>query len=123
VENSVLSPSVYVEEGAVIRDSIIFEDATIERDAVINRSIIDKQVWIGDGAQIGYGDDTTPNQEDPQLLASGLTLIGKGAKVPKGIKIGRNCKIGCWVEEDDYPSDFIASGSSVDKKVPRRHQM
>jgi len=123
VENSVLSPAVYVEEGAVIRDSIVFEDATIERDAVVNRSIIDKQVWIGDGAQIGYGDDTTPNQEDPQLLASGLTLIGKGAKVPKGVKIGRNCKIGCWVEEDDYPSDFIASGSSVGKKVPRRHQV
>ncbi|MEW6142393.1 MAG: glucose-1-phosphate adenylyltransferase [Chloroflexota bacterium] len=123
VENSVLSPGVYVEEGAEIRDSIVFDETTIDRDVVINRSIIDKQVWIGNGAQVGFGDDMTPSQEEPQILNSGITVVGKGAKVPKGTKIGRNCKIGCWIEEDDYVSDFIASGSSVDKKIPRRHQV
>jgi len=34
VEHSVLSPGVYVEEGAVVRDSIIFDDCRIEAGAM-----------------------------------------------------------------------------------------
>jgi glucose-1-phosphate adenylyltransferase len=123
VENSILSPDVYVEEGAVVRDSLVFEDTTIDRNAVINRSIIDKQVWIGEGAVVGFGDDLTPNQEEPSILSSGISLVGKGAKVPPSARIGRNCKVGCWVEEDDFASLQVASGASVLKKVPRRYQV
>ncbi|MDP2725915.1 MAG: sugar phosphate nucleotidyltransferase, partial [Dehalococcoidia bacterium] len=57
VEHSVLSPGVYVEEGAMVRDSILFDDAHIESHASINRSIVDKEVWTGRGCQVGYGDD------------------------------------------------------------------
>ena len=44
VEHSVLSPGVFVEEGAVVRDSIIFDDCRIEAGAIVERSIIDKEV-------------------------------------------------------------------------------
>lgn len=123
VENSIVSRRVYVEEGAYVKDSIIFSDTTICRDSVIHRSILDKQVWVGAGCQIGYGDDYSPNRDEPRHLDTGITLIGKGAKIPPGTKIGRNCKIGCWVEKGDFESDFIPSGSSVERKTPRRFWM
>jgi len=124
VVNSVLSPGVYVEEGALIKDCIVFNDATVDRDVVLDLSIVDKQTWVGEGAYVGFGDDTTPNKDEPQILNTGITLVGKGAKVPNGMKVGRNCRICTWAETEDYPvADYLPSGSSVVKKVPRRYQV
>ncbi|MBF8264210.1 MAG: sugar phosphate nucleotidyltransferase [Dehalococcoidia bacterium] len=120
VKNSILSPGVYVEEGARVEDSVVFFDSVIGRGAVVEKSIIDKQCWVGPGAYIGYGGDYTPNQEEPEHLNCGITLVGKGARVPEGTKIGRNCKIDCWVEPEDFKSDFVPSGASITKKTPRR---
>jgi hypothetical protein len=47
--------------------------------------------------------------------------VGKGAKIPSGIKIGRNCKIGCWMDRADFDSDTIPSGASLSRKVPKRY--
>jgi glucose-1-phosphate adenylyltransferase len=123
VEKSVIFPGVFVEDDAVVRDSIIFDDATVGREAVVDRSIVDKQVWIGSGCHIGYGDDLTPNKEEPENLNAGITLVGKGARIPGDVKIGRNCKIGCWVASSDFPSKVIPSGESIASKAPRRHQL
>ena len=111
--NSVLSPHVYVEEGAQVIDSIIFDDTIIARDAVVHRSIIDKECYIAQGCCIGYGDDYTPNRDEPSYLNCGITVIGKGARLPPELKIGRNCKIAPDVQENNFPTLFIPSGSSV----------
>lgn len=121
VKNSIISPGVFVEENAKVTDSIIFSDTTIGRGAIIDRCIIDKNAWIGAGCHIGFGDDLTPNRDEPECLKSGITLIGKGARIPNGVKIGRNCKVGCWAERTDFEGDTIPSGSSIGKKSPRRH--
>ncbi|MBM3141454.1 MAG: glucose-1-phosphate adenylyltransferase [Chloroflexi bacterium] len=123
VEGSVISPSVFIEDGAVVTDSIIFDDTTVGRGAVVDRSIVDKQVWISPGCYIGYGDDLAPNKEEPENLNAGITIVGKGARIPGDVKIGRNCKIGCWVEGADFPSKVIPSGESVASKAPRRHPL
>jgi len=94
VERSVLSPGVVVKKGAVVRDSVIFEDCVIDEDARVDLSICDKGVHIGGGAVVGYGDNKEiPNQEFPSHLYTGITLVGKKAAVPEGMKIGRNCII------------------------------
>ena len=123
VENSIIFPRVFVEEGAVVKDSIIFEDTTVSKGAIIDKSIVDKRVWVGSGCHIGYGDDFTANREEPEYLKAGITVIGKGAKIDNDVKIGRNCKIGCWVESTDFTSKIIASGESVVKKAPRPYQI
>jgi glucose-1-phosphate adenylyltransferase len=120
VRNSVLSPGVYVEFGARVVDSVIFADAFVGRDAIVERSIIDKNVWLGPGCHIGYGDDYTPNLEEPRYINTGISLVGKKARIPAGTRIGRNCKIGCWVEMTDFDTDFVPSGASVGPKTPRR---
>jgi len=113
VFNSVLSPHVYVEEGAHVMDSIIFHDTTIAQDAVVHHSIIDKECYIGPGCWIGCGEDYTPNKDEPDYLNCGITVIGEGARLPSGLRVGRNCKIDPGVKESDFSTLSIPSGSSV----------
>ena len=114
VFNSVLSPHVYVEEGAHVMDSIIFHDTTIAQEAVVHRSIIDKECHIGPGCWIGCGEDYTPNRDEPDYLNCGITLIGEGARLPPGLRVGRNCRIDPGVKERDFPTLSIPSGSSIE---------
>jgi len=118
VANSILSPGVYVEEEARVVDSVLFDDVEVERGAVVNRCIVDKEVRIGAGAYLGFGEDNSPNRDEQEHLDKGITIVGKGARIPPGVKVGRNVKIIGWAEPEDFPSDFIPSGETVDKKNP-----
>jgi len=103
VVNSVLSPGVRVEKGAVIKDSVIFEDSVIEQGAVVDLAICDKRVWIGAQAVIGQGgDNSQPNKEFPTHLYTGITLIGKESHLPAEVTIGRNCIIVSKRQESDF---------------------
>jgi glucose-1-phosphate adenylyltransferase len=113
VEHCVLSPGVYVEEGAVIRDSIIFDDTHIEAGAIVDRSILDKEVRIGRDSQVGYGDDWSANIERPDVVHDGITIIGKRANIGPGIRLGRNCVIGPGVTLEGVPGEYIASGTTI----------
>jgi glucose-1-phosphate adenylyltransferase len=81
----------------------------------VHRSIIDKECYIGSGCWVGCGDDYTPNKEEPDCLNSGITVIGKAARLPPGLMVGRNCKIDTGVKDSDFSSLSIPSGSSVEK--------
>jgi len=117
VERSVLSPGVIVEEGAVVRDSIVLFDSRIGAGSVLDRAILDKEVIVGKNCQIGYGDDMTPNKLEPSRLDTGITLIGKRAHLPDNLKVGRNCKIGADLRPEDFPSDTMASGESLEDRT------
>ena len=118
VHNSVLSPGVFVEEGATVVDSILFDDCHISTGAVVERSILDKMAFVGAHSYLGWGDDYTPNQEEPEVLHSGIAIVGKRARIPAGIRIGRNCIIGSGAREEDFPADYVASGSSISATGP-----
>ena len=90
---------------------------------IVDHAIIDKQCWLGKQCRIGYGDANTPNHDEPEYLTSGITVVGKGARIPPRIKIGRNCQISSRVEEDEFTAKFIPSGTSVNGKVTRRARM
>lgn len=118
VEHSVISPGVYVEDGAVVRDSIVFDGCRIERGAVVERAILDKEVYVAEGCVVGGSDDYTPNRERPDLLVSGITIVGKRARLPVGAQIGRNCIVSSGVREDDFPHQWVPSGETVRPKRP-----
>jgi glucose-1-phosphate adenylyltransferase len=114
VDHSILSPGVRVESGASVRDSIVLFDAVIGAGAALDRAIVDKESWIGPGAVVGAGDDLRPNRDEPERLYAGLTLIGKRARVPRGVEIGRNCRIDPGVTEPDFRRRRrIRSGETV----------
>jgi glucose-1-phosphate adenylyltransferase len=114
VEHSVLSPGVRVAAGAVVRDSIVMFDAVIDEGAMVDRAIVDKEAVIGPGAAIGTGDDMPPNRDEPERLYAGITLVGKRARVPEGVEIGRNCRIDPGVVERDFGgARRIESGTTI----------
>jgi glucose-1-phosphate adenylyltransferase len=112
VVRSVLSPGVYVAPGAVVRDSIILTDTEIGPGAVVDRAIVDKDVVIGEETRVGEGDDNTPNRDLPNLLNTGLTLVGKGAEIPDGAIIGRNCVIRPFVKARRLAGKALPSGGT-----------
>lgn len=114
VEHSLLSPGVFVGAGAVVRDSIVMTDTVIGPGAVIDRCIIDKEVSIEQGAMLGIGDSSVHNRLEPGRLTAGITIVGKRALVPAGMRIGRNCMIDAGVRIADYDgASEIPSGGSV----------
>ena len=55
VEHSVLSPGVFVAEGAVVRDSILFPDCIVGPGSIVDRGILDKHVVVGADVRLGRG--------------------------------------------------------------------
>jgi glucose-1-phosphate adenylyltransferase len=120
VVNSVLSPGVVVDVGAVVRDSIILFDSIIRPGAVVDRSILDKEVTVGPGAIVGEGTDyDEANRREPGRLNTGISVVGKRASVPRGVRIGRNVLIGEGVRATDFQSRVVRSGSTVERSRDR----
>jgi glucose-1-phosphate adenylyltransferase len=79
VKRSILSPKVMIHSFAEIEDSILLEGVDVGRNAKIKRTIIDKEVQIPPGMEVGYHLD-----ED----AKRFTVTGSGiVVVPKGIRL------------------------------------
>ena len=119
VVNSVLSPGVRVEVGAVVRDSIVMFDSVIKSRAVIDRAILDKEVVVGPGAIVGEGPDDTPNRQEPGRLNTGITVVGKRSTIPRGARLGRNVRVGEGVRSVDFLKRVVPSGGSVER-LPAR---
>jgi glucose-1-phosphate adenylyltransferase len=79
VENSVVSPNVKVHSWATVSRSVLMEGVEIGRNAVVRNAILDKNVKVPEGAQIGV--DLDRDRERFTVSANGIVVIGKGQKV------------------------------------------
>jgi glucose-1-phosphate adenylyltransferase len=114
VINSVLSPGVRVKKGAVVTNSVLFDDTIIEENAVVDLAICDKRVHVGEGAVVGYGENLTlPNKQFPKHLYTGISLVGKEARIPAGARIGRNCIVDFGYHDDTGGQFILADGESA----------
>jgi glucose-1-phosphate adenylyltransferase len=113
VINSVLSPGVCVEKSAVVRDSVVMNDTVIRAGAQVSCCVLDKEIEVGSNAQLGAGKDNTPNKLEPANLNTGITIVGKRARVPAGVIIGRNCRIDANTTPKDYDQLEVSSGATI----------
>ncbi len=104
IEGSVLFAGVRVGAGSRVRGSIVMSDTEVGRRCLIERSILDKEVGVGDATVIGGGDPAVANRAFPSHLAGGITVLGKQALAPAGFSIGTNCLV--------YPGVDLASTGS-----------
>jgi glucose-1-phosphate adenylyltransferase len=73
VFRSIISPGVRINSYALVEDSIIFDDVDVGRHAKVRRAIIDKDVRIPPGFEVGW---------NPELdRARGLTVTDDGVTV------------------------------------------
>lgn len=113
VRDSILFPGARVARGAKVHNSILIFDTTVEEGAVLDKVITDAHVRIDRGCHIGQGEDLTANRRYPELLSSGITLIGRATYVPPEVRIGRNCIVYPALEESHFPEKRFPSGVTI----------
>jgi glucose-1-phosphate adenylyltransferase len=79
VQHSVLSPNVRVNSYSEVYDSILMENVDIGRHCRIKRAIIDKDIKIPPGTEIGY--DLDEDRTRFHVTPSGIVVIGKGTEL------------------------------------------
>ncbi len=79
VRRSILSPRVTIHSFAEIEDSILLEGADVGRNAKIKRTIIDKEVEIPPGMEIGYHLDDDAKRFT--VTDSGIVVVPKGIRL------------------------------------------
>ena len=79
VKRSILSPKVTVHSFAETEDSILLEGVDVGRNAKIKRTIIDKEVQIPEGMEIGYYLDEDAKRFT--VTASGIVVVPKGIRL------------------------------------------
>lgn len=80
VNRSVLSARVRVNSYAEVKDSVVFEGVNIGRRARIRRAIIDKNVEIPPGMEIGY--DLEEDRRRFFVSPAGVVVVPKGTRIP-----------------------------------------
>ncbi len=76
---SILSPGAHLHSYAEVEDSILMHDVDVGRRAVVRRAILDKNVTVAPGAQIGV--DPESDRERFTVSAGGIVVIPKGTRV------------------------------------------
>ena len=76
VERSILAPNARINSYAQVEDSILFDDVDVGRRAKIRRAIIDKEVQIPAGIEIGY-DHELDRARGFTITERNVTVIAK----------------------------------------------
>lgn len=80
VDRSVLSPNVMVDKWAKVEESVVLSSARVGRNAVVRRAILDKQVVVEDGAEVGV-DREQDEARGFHVSEQGVTVVPKGGRV------------------------------------------
>jgi glucose-1-phosphate adenylyltransferase len=82
IDDSVLSPNVRVLERAEVDQSVLLSNAWVGRNTVVRRAILDKNVVVEDGAEVGV-DHEADQARGFTVSEAGVTVVGKGVVVKK----------------------------------------
>lgn len=80
LERSVVGPWTLAAGGSTITDSVLFDRVQVGSGSRVHRAILDKNVFIEDGATVGV-DREHDIARGFTVTESGLTVVGKGVRV------------------------------------------
>jgi glucose-1-phosphate adenylyltransferase len=81
VRDSVLSPGVRINSWARVERAVLLHNTCIGRHAVVENAILDKNVTVPDGAEVGV-DKEHDRARGFVVSSGGITVVGKGQTVP-----------------------------------------
>jgi glucose-1-phosphate adenylyltransferase len=82
VQRSVISPRVHLHSRAVVEDSVLFSGVEVGASAIVRRAIVDKDVFIEPGAEIGV--DANLDRDRFTISEAGVVVVPKGTLVRAG---------------------------------------
>ena len=74
VINSVISPGVKIQSGAVVKDSVIMQGTTVKKGARVLYSILDEEVVVGENCIVGNDKEKSKD----------VSVIGASTVLPEG---------------------------------------
>ena len=80
VQHAILFPQVYVDDEAVVEESILFQGVRVGAGARLRRCVIDKGVVIPPGERIGY--DRARDAQRFTVSERGIVVVPKGYRFP-----------------------------------------
>ena len=80
VRRSILSPGVRVHSCADVAGSVLLHGATVGRNCVIRNAILDKNVIVADGVELGV-DPVKDRERGFTVTDKGVVVVGKGERV------------------------------------------
>jgi len=78
LRNSILGRSVWVNEGAVIEDSIVMDHTTVGKGARVRRAIVDRYNIIPSDTEIGY--DAEEDRRRYHVDRAGIVVVPRGGR-------------------------------------------
>jgi glucose-1-phosphate adenylyltransferase len=106
VKNSILSPGVWVDEGAEVWKSVVMSNAFIGYNSMVDGCVLDEKVTIGRLCYIGFGESFLLGDRD-------ITVVGKGINVPSRTVIGRGSRVQPGARMSELKSNPVASGLTL----------
>jgi len=80
VRRSIVSPGVRVHSGSDISGSVLLHNVDVGRGAVLRNAILDKNVVVWPGAQVGV-DHARDRERGFTVTDGGVVVVGKGEQV------------------------------------------
>ncbi|MGZ0151637.1 glucose-1-phosphate adenylyltransferase [Kribbella sp. WER1] len=84
VDHSVLGSNVIVSAGADLQNCVIMDNCKIGRDVVLKNVILDKNIVVPDGTEIGVDPDYD-RQRGFTVSKGGVTVLGKGQVIEAAV--------------------------------------
>jgi glucose-1-phosphate adenylyltransferase len=78
VVNSILSPGVRVHSYSEVESSILFHNASVGRHSRIRRAIVDQDLTLSDGIEIGF-DIEADRAKGHYVTESGIIVVHSGS--------------------------------------------
>jgi glucose-1-phosphate adenylyltransferase len=78
IRNSILGRSVWVNEGAVVEDSIVMDHTTVGKGARLRRAIVDRFNIVPADTEIGY--DAEEDRRRYHVDRAGIVVVPRGGR-------------------------------------------
>ncbi len=98
VENSVIYPGVSIAAGATVQDSVVMSHNHVGRGATLQRTLvlpardrIRSRPTVEEKVTVGGGTSNISNTRFPEQIHDGITVLGPGVELPRGIAVDQGC--------------------------------
>lgn len=101
VEHSVLSDSVTIEKGAVVKDSVLLPGVTVRSGAFLDKCIVGAGTIIGEFVRAGASIEGESPYLNTKICSDGIVVFEKGLKIKDHAVIPANSQVDCDIETDN----------------------
>lgn len=111
VEHSVLSHSVHIEKGAIVKDSVLMPGVHVKKGARVEKCVLGMDVVVGENCILGGEEDKKHFFYNKKICSDNITLVKHNLEIKEGTHIPGNCMV--YAPSDLAENDTVKERESV----------